>query len=65
MLKAPIKFFAGRESRYIGEQIANKFGVELGKSSVTVFSDGEFQPSFEEPFAGACFSYSKHLSTGR
>jgi len=52
MLKAPIKFFAGRESKYIGEQIAKKFGVELGKSSVTVFSDGEFQPSFEETVRG-------------
>lgn len=52
MLKAPIKFFAGRESKYIGEQIAQKFGVELGKSSVTVFSDGEFQPSFEETVRG-------------
>lgn len=52
MLKAPIKFFAGRESRYLGEQIAKKFGIELGKSSVTVFSDGEFQPSFEESVRG-------------
>lgn len=52
MLKAPIKFFAGRESKYIGEQIAQKFGKELGKSSVTVFSDGEFQPSFEETVRG-------------
>lgn len=52
MLKAPIKFFAGRESKYIGEQIAQKFGIELGKSSVTVFSDGEFQPSFEETVRG-------------
>lgn len=52
MLKAPIKFFAGRESKYIGEQIAQKFGVELGKSSVTVFSDGEFQPSFDETVRG-------------
>ncbi|MCX7861714.1 MAG: ribose-phosphate pyrophosphokinase [Bacteroidales bacterium] len=52
MLKAPIKFFAGRASRYLGEQIAKKFGLELGKSSVTVFSDGEFQPSFDETVRG-------------
>ncbi len=52
MLKAPIKFFSGRASRYLGEQIAKKFGTELGKSSVTVFSDGEFQPSFDETVRG-------------
>jgi len=52
MFKAPIKFFAGRASYYLGEQIAKKFGVELGKSSVTVFSDGEFQPSFDETVRG-------------
>lgn len=52
MLKAPIKFFAGRGSKYLGEQIVQKFGTKLGKSSVTVFSDGEFQPSFEETVRG-------------
>ncbi len=52
MLKAPIKFFAGRASKHLGEQIASKFGMQLGKSSVTVFSDGEFQPSFDETVRG-------------
>lgn len=52
MLKAPIKIFAGRESLYLGKKIAEKFGVPLGKSSLTVFSDGEFQPSFEETVRG-------------
>jgi len=50
--KSPVKFFAGRESKYIAEKIAQKFGSELGKSTVTVFSDGEFQPSFEETVRG-------------
>jgi ribose-phosphate pyrophosphokinase len=50
--RSPIKFFAGRESKYIAEKIAESFGSELGKSSVTVFSDGEFQPSFEETVRG-------------
>jgi len=50
--KFPVKFFAGRESKYIAEQIAIKFGSQLGKSTVTVFSDGEFQPSFEETVRG-------------
>lgn len=52
MLKAPIKIFACRESLYLGKEIAEKFGVPLGKSSLTVFSDGEFQPSFEETVRG-------------
>ena len=47
-----IKFFAGRKSKYIAEKIAKKYGVELGKSSVLEFSDGEFQPSFDETVRG-------------
>jgi ribose-phosphate pyrophosphokinase len=50
--RSPIKFFAGRESKYLAEKIAKSFGTELGKSSVTVFSDGEFQPSYEETVRG-------------
>ena len=50
--KSPIKFFAGRESKYIAEKIAESFGIEIGKSTVTVFSDGEFQPSYEETVRG-------------
>ncbi len=52
MHRAPIKFFAGRTSKNIGEKIADKFGTTLGKSSVTFFSDGEFQPSYEETVRG-------------
>ena len=50
--RSPIKFFAGRESKYLAEKIAKSFGCKLGKSSVTVFSDGEFQPSYEETVRG-------------
>jgi ribose-phosphate pyrophosphokinase len=32
--------------------IADKLGIELGKSSVTKFSDGEFQPCFDESVRG-------------
>ncbi len=49
---ASIKFFAGRESKYIAEKIVKKFGTELGKSTVLEFSDGEFQPSFDETVRG-------------
>lgn len=47
-----VSIFAGRQSKYLGEKIANNFGIELGKSIVTEFSDGEFQPSFEENIRG-------------
>lgn len=51
-IKTPLKFFAGRQSRYLAEKIVESFGTELGKSSVLEFSDGEFQPSFEESVRG-------------
>jgi ribose-phosphate pyrophosphokinase len=50
--KTPIKFFTGTASRYLAEKIAEKFGAELGKSTVFHFSDGEFQPSYEETVRG-------------
>ena len=34
------------------QRIADKLGIELGKSSVTKFSDGEFQPCFDESVRG-------------
>lgn len=49
----PIKFFSGTASRYLAEKIAKSFGSELGKSSVTRFSDGEFQPAYDESVRGA------------
>ena len=48
----PLKFFSGRATRYLAEKIAKNLGTELGKSSVQLFSDGEFQPSFEESVRG-------------
>lgn len=50
--KNQIKFFTGRATRYLAESIAFHFGVELGKSNVIEFSDGEFQPSFNESVRG-------------
>ncbi len=49
-----VKIFTGRATRYLGEQIAANYqeGVELGKASILSFSDGEFQPSFEESVRG-------------
>lgn len=47
-----LKFFAGRGSRYLAERIAKSYGTELGDSSVLEFSDGEFQPAFNESIRG-------------
>ncbi len=47
-----LKIFACRESRYLAENIARSFGIELGDSSVLTFSDGEFQPAFDESIRG-------------
>lgn len=50
--KAPMKIFSCRASRHLAQKIAENLGVELGKSSVTEFSDGEFQPCFDESVRG-------------
>lgn len=49
---APIKFFAGRASNYLAENIAQNFGTQLGRTSVFQFSDGEFQPAYDESVRG-------------
>lgn len=50
--KAPMKLFACRSSRQLAQKIADELGIELGNSSVTEFSDGEFQPCFDESVRG-------------
>ncbi len=47
-----IKFFAGRGSRYLAEKIAAEYGTTLGDSDVLQFSDGEFQPAYNESIRG-------------
>lgn len=49
---ARMKLFSCRASRQLAEEIAGELGIELGKSSVTKFSDGEFQPCFDESVRG-------------
>ena len=49
---APMKLFSCRSSKDLAQRIADKIGIELGKSSVTSFSDGEFQPCFDESVRG-------------
>lgn len=47
-----VKIFSGRASKKIAQEIANHYGSPLGEVVVTDFSDGEFQPSFEETVRG-------------
>ena len=42
------KIFACSQSVYLAEEIASRYGVPLGKVTFSKYSDGEFQPSFEE-----------------
>lgn len=47
-----IKFFTGRNSQYLAEKIVASYGTSLGKSEVLQFSDGEFQPCYNESIRG-------------
>jgi ribose-phosphate pyrophosphokinase len=47
------KIFACTQSVVLAQKIAKSFGSELGKVSFSRYSDGEFQPSFEESVRGA------------
>ncbi len=48
-----MKVFACRSSKALASRIAKSLGIELGQSDVLTFSDGEFQPSFNESVRGA------------
>ncbi len=50
--RAPFKIFSCTSSLGIAEKIADHLGIELGKSSLLSFSDGEFQPCFDESVRG-------------
>ncbi|GAA4241875.1 ribose-phosphate pyrophosphokinase [Winogradskyella psychrotolerans] len=46
------KFFACTQSTDLAEQIAKSYGVKLGNVITSTYSDGEFQPSYEESIRG-------------
>jgi len=46
------KIFACTQSKILGEKIAKAYGMELGNVIFSRYSDGEFQPSFEESIRG-------------
>lgn len=55
-MSAPIpepKIFACKQSQVLANDIANAFGQPLGKVNTSTYSDGEFQPSFEESVRGS------------
>jgi ribose-phosphate pyrophosphokinase len=52
-MKTPAKIFACTQSTALGKAIADHFGIEVGKVNFSRYSDGEFQPSFEESVRGA------------
>jgi ribose-phosphate pyrophosphokinase len=46
------KIFACSQSKDLAEKIAKHYGIELGNVTLSHYSDGEFQPSFEESIRG-------------
>ena len=46
------KIFACRQSLILAEKIAKEYDTTLGKVKTTYFSDGEFQPAFQESVRG-------------
>lgn len=47
------KLFACTQSQELGKKIAESFGSELGNVIFSRYSDGEFQPSYEESIRGS------------
>jgi ribose-phosphate pyrophosphokinase len=49
---AEAKIFTCTQSQYLAEEIAAAYGVKLGNVITSTYSDGEFQPSYEESIRG-------------
>ncbi|WP_106793607.1 ribose-phosphate pyrophosphokinase [Aquimarina sp. Aq78] len=47
------KFFTCSQSTELAEKIATAYGAKLGNVITSTYSDGEFQPSFEESVRGS------------
>jgi len=48
----PIKLFAGSGTTVLAQNIADAYGRDLGEVVLSKFSDGEFQPHFNESVRG-------------
>jgi ribose-phosphate pyrophosphokinase len=51
-MEPTVKIFSGSGHPALAKKIAESYGQQLGKMSVIHFSDGEFEPSFEETVRG-------------
>ena len=51
-MSSGVKIFSGRATTVLANKIALTYGKNLGDMQVTQFSDGEFEPSFEETVRG-------------
>ena len=52
-MKTPVKLFTCSQSEELAGSISKYFGKALGKVNFSHYSDGEFQPSFEESIRGS------------
>lgn len=52
-MQQPAVLFTTRSNRYLAEKIAGFYGTSLGSINFLEFSDGEYQPSFEQSVRGA------------
>lgn len=48
----PVKIFAGTASKTLAHNVAASYGRPLGQVTLSRFSDGEFQPSYDETVRG-------------
>ena len=51
-MASEVSIVSGRASRYLAEKIAHRYGKTLGNVHFSTFSDGEFQPCFEDTIRG-------------
>lgn len=51
-MQPSVKIFSGTHSQYLAEKISQAFGAQLGNIKIQQFSDGEFQPVFQESIRG-------------
>ena len=51
-MSSAVKIFAGNASKPLAKKIAASYGIPLGDVSIVHFSDGEFEPSFDETVRG-------------
>ena len=49
----PAKIFSCTQSKSLSELISKSYGQKLGNIALSKYSDGEFQPSFEESIRGS------------